>query len=177
MNCPYCGHQNFAGADFCESCAQDLTALDKPMGQSMFETTIMESPLPRFRPRPPVLVSPETTIAETVVELCGHRVGCVLVGSEEKVEGIFSERDVLLRVAHRYEEVASEPVSAFMTPDPEHLEMSTPIAYALNRMFVGDFRHLPVTEEGRLVGVISLRDVLGFLSDWYPDLIPAESVQ
>ena len=177
MICPYCGHENFAGVDSCENCTQDLTVLDEPKGDSLVETSILESPLAEFRPRPPVVVSPQATVAEAVVQLCENRIGCVLVGSVDKVEGIFSERDVLLRIAHRYDEVASKPVAEFMTPDPEQLENGTPIAYALNRMSVGDFRHLPVTSEGRLTGVISLRDVVGFLGDCYPDLIPAANAE
>ena len=78
-----------------------------------------------------------------------------------------------MRLADRYADVSGEPVTEFMTPNPETLDVSSPIAYALNRMSTGDFRHLPVTNAGQLVGIISLRDVLGFLSEWYPDLIPA----
>ena len=175
MICPYCGHKNIAGVDCCDNCTQDLTALDEPVGQSLMETTIMTTPLAKLNPREPVIVAPQTPVSEAVAELCRQGVGCVLVGREDEVLGIFSERDVLMRIAHRYDEVASDPVSEHMTPDPVQLEIGTPIAYALNRMHVGDFRHLPVTKEGRLVGVISLRDVLGFLGDWYPDLIPAAS--
>ena len=51
-------------------------------------------------------------------------------------------------------------ISAYMTPDPEHLELGNPIAYLLNRMSTGDFRHLPVTSNGALVGIISIGDVV-----------------
>ena len=89
---------------------------------------------------------------------------------------ILSERDLLLRVGERYEELAGNPVSEFMSPDPETLEAEHPVAFALNRMAVGDFRHLPITRDGVLAGIVSLRDVLGLLADWYPDLlVPADT--
>lgn len=174
MICPYCDHTNIEGVDTCENCTQDLTGLDQPTGRTPVESSLMEAPLAKLQPKDPVIVSPEATVAETVAELCRKHVGCALVGSQDLVEGIFSERDVLMRIADKYDQVANLPVSEFMTRDPEMLEITTPIAFALNRMSVGDFRHIPVTEEGKLVGVVSLRDVVAFLGTWYPDLIPAK---
>ena len=60
-----------------------------------------------------------------------------------------------------------------MTTEPETLEADAPIAFALNKMSSGDYRHVPVMRDGHVEGVVSLRDVLRFLSEWYPDLIPA----
>ena len=176
MICPYCSHDNVEGADTCESCSQDLTAYDEPAGSTPIEASILREPLARFEPRPPVIVSPDTPVRDAVQRICEHRIGCVLVGTPESVVGIFSERDVLLRIADRYEERASQPVSEFMTHDPECLSADTPIAYALNRMSLGDFRHLPIEQDGTIVGMVSLRDVVGFLSTWCPDLIPPRQV-
>ena len=171
MRCPNCRHENIAGADQCEQCSSDLTAFDAPKGRNAMEASIIREPLRALNPRRPVMISPEASVAEAIDELCTHNIGCVLVGTPERVVGIFTERDVLLRVAARYAEAASLPVAEFITPDPETLEITTPIAFALNRMSLGDYRHVPVTENGRLVGVISLRDLLTFLQSWYPDLI------
>lgn len=175
MICPYCNYNNIEGADTCEHCAQDLTGLDQPHARSLLEANIMEESIAKLGPKPPVILPGETTVAEVVHQLSERHIGCVLVGSVDKVAGIFSERDALLRVAHQYEEVASKPISQFMTPDPEKLDVGSPIAFALNRMAVGDFRHLPITRDGRLEGIISLRDILRFMSEWYPDLIPAKA--
>lgn len=171
--CPYCTEENLPGVDACAHCGQDLTSLDQPGQSSALEASLAEATIERLRPREAVMVPPEATIEEVVAELCRRRIGCVLVGSPDRLVGIFSERDVLLRVAHRYDQVRSQPVAELMTPEPETLEIDSPIAFALNRMSVGDFRHLPITRDGRLVGVISLRDVLGLLGEHYPDLIRA----
>ena len=119
------------------------------------------------------MVAPETEVETAIATLRDRHIGCVLVGEPDDLQGIFSERDVLMRIAHRYDEVASRPVSEFMTREPETLEAVAPIAYALNKMASGDYRHVPVTRDGRVEGVVSLRNVLRFLSEWYPDLIPS----
>ena len=118
------------------------------------------------------MIAPETPLADAIAILCERRIGCVLIGRDSELLGIFSERDALMRVADRYAEVASHPISEFMTSNPETLEATAPIAFALNRMSLGDFRHIPVTRDGKLESIVSLRDVLGLLSDWVPDLIP-----
>ena len=172
MICPDCQHENLPGVDNCENCGQDLTSFDHPVGDSPFERTIMEAPLERLHPKPPVIVPPQTTIAETISMLREQHIGCVLVGEPDELLGIFSERDALLKIAHRYDQVASQAVAEFMTTEPETLEVDAPIAFALNKMSSGDYRHVPVTRDGRVEGIVSLRDVLQFLSESYPDLIP-----
>ena len=174
MICPDCQHENLPGADNCADCRQDLTAFDQPQGHSPLETTLLKESLDRLHPRPVVIVPPETTIADTISILSSSHIGCVLVGEADKLLGIFTERDALLRVADRYHEVALQPVAEFMTTEPETLEFDALLALAFNKMSSGDYRHIPVTRDGRVEGVVSLRDGLRFLSEWYPDLIHAE---
>lgn len=173
MICPYCEHDNLPGADSCAECGQDLSALDQTAVGTPLEETIREAAIERLHPTGPVMVAPETSVAQAIDTLRERHIGCVLVGRPDELLGIFSERDVLLRTAHRFAEVAQRPISELMTPDPVTLEIDAPIAFALNRMSSGDYRHVPVMRDGIVVGVISLRDVLTFLSEWYPDLIPA----
>ncbi|MBC9868008.1 MAG: CBS domain-containing protein [Opitutae bacterium] len=175
MNCPFCNYDNMSGAATCDDCSMDLTDLDLPRPSSAIEASIMESSLAALHPKSPVIVPPEATVAEVIRILCEQHIGCVLVGSKDKVVGIFSERDALNRLTDRYSERASLPISQFMTAHPEQLDLGAPIAFALDRMSIGSFRHLPITRYGRLEGIISTRDILRFLSESYPDLIPPKS--
>jgi len=136
------------------------------LGQSILDTSVAH-----LGPKLPFIVSPETPVSEVISSLRENHIGCVLIGSSEYIEGIFSERDALNKVASHYEEVADQPISRFMTSDPESLDATTPIAFALNEMSLGHFRHLPVTYQGKLEGVISIRDMLQFLSSKYPTLV------
>jgi CBS domain-containing protein len=122
-------------------------------------------------PRPPQFVTQQDSVEQAVEAMNRLDIGCVLVGSVENVVGIFSERDLLFGIGETYEDVKQRPVAEFMTPSPEMLDADTPLLQALDRMAAGGFRHIPVTREGRLIGVASLRDLLRLLSKWYPGLV------
>ena len=100
-----------------------------------------------------------------------YNVGAVLVVSEAgKLVGIFTERDVLMRVVSLGERFEDLPVSMFMTPDPETLGRENKLAYALHKMDGGDYRHLPIVgEDGRPNGVISVRDILRYVANLCQD--------
>lgn len=173
MNCPDCDRENLPGNETCDNCGQDLTVPQRARRLSVVEVSILETSLTALRPKPPIFVAPECPLADAVARLCANHIGCVLIGDDANVQGIFSERDALLRTAHRYDQAADQPVAEFMTPDPETLAIDTPIAYALNLMSTRDFRHLPVTRGGLVVGIVSLRDVIAYLARWYPELLAA----
>jgi CBS domain-containing protein len=67
---------------------------------------------------------------------------------------------------------ASAPVKKFMSPKPETLKLGDPVAYALNKMSVGRFRHVPIVDaDGTLVGMISIRDIVDFIVELCPEEI------
>ena len=99
--------------------------------------------------------------------------GCVLITRDgtpgTPLIGIFSERDVLFRIVDRGRNPATLPLSEVMTTEPESLPEEASIAWVLNKMAVGGFRHVPVVDDmGRLVFVVSVRDVVEFLVDFFP---------
>ena len=88
-------------------------------------------------------------------------VGTVLVVDDDgTLAGIFSERDLLMRVPDEVARSGDEPLAEFMTPNPETVRPDDTLAFALHKMDVGGYRHLPVVAEGKPVGVISVRDML-----------------
>jgi CBS domain-containing protein len=93
--------------------------------------------------------------------------GCAFVAEPSgKLVGVFSERDALLRIGSKLTDVWSEPVSTYMSPNPQCLKSDAKIRFAVQRMDVGHFRHIPILdEEDKAVGVISVREILGYLTD------------
>src|SRR5207237_6293577 len=88
-------------------------------------------------------------------------VGTVLVVDDAgALAGIFSERDLLLRVPDDVAQSGNRPLAEFMTSKPETVRLDDPLALALQKMDVGGYRHLPVVAEGKPVGVISVRDLM-----------------
>lgn len=170
MRCPACGYENAVEADCCEMCDAQLGGAPAGDFDRELAEAISSDPLSVLEPVPAVAVSPKTTVAEAVRLLAERNIGCVLVGDADKLLGIFSERDALRRIGADYHEVAQRPVTEFMTGDPQTLTSHDSIAFALNRMDVNDFRHIPVEEDGRVVGIVSVRDCLAYVTRHFPEL-------
>lgn len=161
MICPHCGKDNVPGSEDCTRCGQDLTQLDRPVAQDRVERSLMEDPVAALHPKVPITVAPTATVSDAIRLMLEHDIGVLLVvDAGGKLEGIFSERDILLKVAGLRDNYAGLPVQLFMTPKPESVTPSDPLALALNKMDSGDFRHLVVLDGDRPAGVVSVRDML-----------------
>jgi len=115
-----------------------------------------------LEPRPPLCVGVETSLEEVLALLKRERIGCVLItGENGKLTGIFSERDLVLKVCPELESKLPRPVREFMTADPVAEGPDASIAWALTLMSHGGFRHLPIVDgTGIPVGIISVKDVV-----------------
>ena len=161
MICPNCGHDNLPGAEECSRCQQDMTQLDRPTAQDRVERSLMEDHVSVLGPRTPVTVSPTATVALALRVMLHSDVGALLVvEGDGRLAGIFSERDLLLKATGLGEPFTDLPVRRFMTPDPETVTPEDTLAFALHKMDVGGYRHLPVVKDGKPSGVISVRDML-----------------
>jgi CBS domain-containing protein len=120
--------------------------------------------------RPALLVSPETPVREAVRLMHDNHVGCVLVVVDQKLCGIFTERDLLKRVVAGDLDARSTPVGQVMTADPDALRLEDGIAYALNLMSVGGYRNIPIVDsEGKPLCVVAMKDIVGFIVDLFPE--------
>jgi CBS domain-containing protein len=161
MICPTCGHDNLPGSETCDNCRHDLTQLDRPTAANRVERSLMEDPISTLRPGQPVTVTPATSLAEAMRIMLEANLGALLIVDDAgRLQGIFSERDLLAKVAGQIADFARAPIRDFMTPNPETARPTDPLALALHKMDVGGYRHLPLVDGGRPVGVISVRDLL-----------------
>ena len=166
--CPDCGAENLDGADECQACSQSLTELSTRMPVYGVETGLLRDRVSEIPTHLPVTVSSETSVGEVLSAMVARRIGCVLVVDEEdpdRLAGIFTERDALMRLnieATNYREL---PISKFMTQGPATIAHDDKIAYALRKMNVGGYRHLPVLRDEQPESVISVRDLLQYLTE------------
>jgi CBS domain-containing protein len=100
----------------------------------------------------------QTTIAEAASLMSQRRIGSTLVVAGDRLLGIFTERDIVRAVSQDPSAVREE-LEHWMTRRPHTIAPDAELEEALKIMVDGDFRHLPVVEEGRLVGMLSMRDV------------------
>ncbi len=162
--CPDCGHENLAGADECVRCHQSLTQEEAFVPQNELERSVAYDRIGRLDIRDPVCVSPETPVGEVLRRMVAARTGCALVMEASQLVGIFTERDSLLRLSLDRAEWENRAVRDFMTSPVETLELEDRLAFAIHRMAVGGYRHIPILSDGQLVGVVSVREVFRHLT-------------
>ncbi len=161
MICPACGHDNLPGTEDCAECGLSLTKLDEPAASNRVERSLMENEVRVLKPHAPVMVPPATTVGEAIRLMLDRNIGALLVvDAQGGLLGIFSERDLLCKVAGVHADYAGRRVTEYMTPKPETVTVSNTLAFALHKMDVGGYRHMPVMDEGKPVGMISVRDML-----------------
>jgi CBS domain-containing protein len=108
-----------------------------------------------------VTIEPAARLAEAVKVLAEKRIGAALVlGADRRIAGIISERDIVRALAGRGVAALDESVSQTMTRTVETCNESESVATIMERMTAGKFRHMPVVDQGRLVGVVSIGDIV-----------------
>jgi CBS domain-containing protein len=103
-------------------------------------------------------IDPTTTVAEAATVMGERRIGSALVMDGDRLLGIFTERDIVRALGQHFD-AAGHEVAEWMTPDPVSVSPSTPVDDALKLMLDRGFRHLPVAEGERVLGVVSMRDL------------------
>jgi len=106
-------------------------------------------------------IEPTATLSDAVALLAARRIGAVVVtGAEQRVIGILSERDIVRTLAEQGENMLTAPVSEAMTRKVVTCGETETISEIMGRMTAGKFRHVPVVDQGKLVGIISIGDVV-----------------
>jgi len=108
-----------------------------------------------------ISIEPGATLADAARLLAVKRIGAALVfGAERRITGIISERDIVRVLAERGASALEEPVSRIMTRDVETCTAGETVSTIMERMTRGKFRHMPVVEQGRVVGLVSIGDIV-----------------
>jgi signal-transduction protein with cAMP-binding, CBS, and nucleotidyltransferase domain len=105
-------------------------------------------------------IRPEASVLEALELMAKHNVGALLVMTEDEMDGIISERDCVRKVEILGKNVQDTKVSEIMTSDVVTVEVSQPLEDCMALMIEKNFRHLPVCEGPKLLGILSVRDVL-----------------
>ncbi len=107
-----------------------------------------------------VSVEPDTRLAAAIKLLGEKKIGAVLVMNQSRLEGILSERDIVRVLGERGASVLEAPVSEVMTRKVVTCKETDTVAELMGMMTSGKFRHLPVVDNGKVVGLISIGDVV-----------------
>ncbi len=165
MECPLCGHDNLAGADTCEVCGSDLASADVEQFRARLRQGVLGDTLQSLETLKPGVVSADDSVADALPLMRQDRRGSVMVTDEDKIVGIFTERDLIRRVPHE-KDLSEVRIKDVMTPQPFTYSPKDSIAYALNGMTTWGNRHLPIADEdNRLIGFVSVRKVLRHIKE------------
>jgi CBS domain-containing protein len=117
----------------------------------------------------PIRVAPETSLVEVVAAMKQARRGAVVVEVDGRLTGVFTERDLMTRIDYSDSGWRNRRVREVMTAKPATCSADTGLAEALQRMNAGGYRRLLIVDgEGRATGVVSIRDILGYIAEHYP---------
>jgi CBS domain-containing protein len=162
MRCPACGFDNLIGTEICDNCGADIWGRDIPQQAPAFHQRLLGEHLHELGTPPPLTLGSATPVRDAIARMHETETDCVLVVDDDRLVGIFTDRDAVLKTAGRT--LDGTTVGQLMTRDPVVLRHDDPIAVAIHKMAVGGFRHIPIVERGRPTGVVTARDVFHHLA-------------
>lgn len=116
----------------------------------------------------PLSVEIGTNLKNALKLLQQEKQNCLLIVNDDSLSGILTERDILLKVTGKGYDMDLVMVDEFMTENPETLSSDDPIAYALNKMHIGGFRHVPIVNDSLIpVGLISISNIISTIADYF----------
>ena len=145
-----------------------LSNYNPPEYDDNLERALTEATVGDMQITPFMEVSADTTVQEAVQMMEQDQIACLMVVKDQRLIGVFSERDVLNKVAAQHEQVKSRPIRDLMTPDPQTVYETDSPAKALNLMAVGGFRHIPVLGvDDRPTGILGPKRTTAFLQEHF----------
>ncbi len=134
------------------------------------ERSLCESDITEMEIKPFLAIDPGTSVEETMRLMDKIGIACLVVTEGDKLVGIFSERDILNKVAEQYEQIKDGPVRDVMTPNPVSVYETDSPAQAMNLMAVSGFRHIPILDlDENVVGILGPRRVTAFVQKHFEE--------
>jgi len=161
MLCPVCRFDNFAGDDTCANCGADLGASADTENPLDSDDAVLGDHLQAMGIGSPQIIEPGMAVADAIRQMHETGTDCLLVCADGLLVGIFTDRDALVKAADK--RLGLYKVRDFMTPDPVVLRRDDTLAVAIHKMAVGEFRHIPIVDGGRPIGVVTAPDVFRHL--------------
>ncbi|MEE9225433.1 MAG: CBS domain-containing protein [Bacteroidota bacterium] len=132
-------------------------------------TETLRLPLRQLSLNEPAVLNVGSTVQQAIEMMRQKHIGCIIITKSSKLVGILTERDLLMKFIGEGKHPESLKVDELMTPEPETLQLDDMIAFAMNMMHVGGYRHIPIVDDQNSpVAIVSVKDILDFLSRYFP---------
>lgn len=163
--------QTTAAAPAVEDFEDPLSDYSGPDYDDEIERSLAEDEVTALTTRPVKTIPPDTTIEAAMKLMVDLDIASLPVTQGDKLVGIFSERDVLTKVAERFKAMRNRPISEVMTPKPIAIHETDSPGKALNVMVTGGFRHVPILDvDDKVVGILGPRRVTAYLQKYFTAL-------
>jgi CBS domain-containing protein len=150
--------------EYSESLEQDFRKVD---------AALLNDTVKLLVPSEPIRLLPDASVKDAVDRMVeSHRAAVVVVDTDGRLIGIFTERDVLIRVAGQGRDMRATRLGDVMTPAPEALSPQDRICYAVNRMSTAGYRTIPLVDaERRPIGIVTVNDIVRWLAEIFPEAV------
>jgi len=149
-----------------------MDELEEQVDSALFEALSLDDPIKGLTLRHHPTVKSGTTLQSVINTLRDEKVGCVMVESDNRIIGVMTERDFLLRAIAKELDMTTVTIDDYMTKNPETLHLDDPISYALNKMHVFGIRHIPIIKENGIIhGLISVKDIIAHIGNYFGEEI------
>jgi len=129
-------------------------------------------PINKIRKPSVIALDDSTSLGDVVKLMQEKKIGSVVLTKSAELSGILTERDLLMKVLGLKDDWKSLKASDVMTVNPQTLREEDAIAYVLNNMHIGGYRHIPIVDEDeKPVGMVSIKDVVSWILDHFPQEI------
>ena len=134
----------------------------------MKEAVKIQDPISTMTLTKPLIIDLGTSLRHVLDKMQDSKSNCILTLENEKLGGILTERDILLKVTGKGYDLDLTTIDEFITPNPESVTRDDPVAYALNKMYVGGFRNVPVVDDELYpIGIVSISDIIATIADYF----------
>jgi len=161
MKCSACGFENLEGHDVCDNCLGSLVGA--PTSRRYQKSNVLKDHLKDVTFRVSPIVKPTASLREAIAAMKEKKMGCLLVVENNELLGIFTERDVIQKLSFPNDELDTLKIKEFMTPAHEVLTEEHTISAVLNKMSMGNYRHVPIQKSDGTFTYFSVRDALQYL--------------
>ena len=136
----------------------------------VLDSNTFKKSLKHLKAPKPVTLDTGSSVQEALTLMQLKQFGCVLITDDEKLIGILTERDIVLKALGDDRDLSDIKVDDIMTPKPQSFQQDDSVAFVMNAMVVGGYRHIPVVDEKNIpLSVISVRDIIGFIVEHFSE--------
>ena len=139
-------------------------------GVTLDKAISLNDPLSSLTQEKFIVLNEQATLRDVIASMQKYHIGCILLEKNHKITGIFTERDIVQNIVGNRHNLEKECVADYMTKSPDVLHFQDPIAFALNKMISGGYRHIPIVDKAKKpIGIIAMQDIINHLGDYFFD--------